>query len=395
MRRPRIKHAHLPVRYDDGRIRLGGVVRGIATEVHDPDGWVWELLRSLDGSRTVDQAVTDLAGEFPARSTDEIRRAVEDLVRAGYVEDVGAQAPDELSTTDRDRYGRGNALMSWMDLTPRPTGWDAQLRLLRARVVVVGLGGVGGAAALALATSGVGRLHCVDHDVVELSNLNRQLLFTERDLGRPKVEVATERLREYNSTVTVSGQRRAVDGQEALRELAEGSDVLLLAADRPQPIRRWANRACLAAGVAWVCGGYHGPQVSVGLYRPDGGPCHECARPGGQHRRARPLWETATRVHAANAVTANVTGLLAAHAVMSLITGVPALRTNCRYGFNLVTLQDGFAEGPRTARPDCPACGRAGLRARSAASTPPPHPPGGRRSPTGSSRPRQDNDQRG
>lgn len=355
MRRPRIKHVHLPVRYDNGRIRIGGVVRGIASELHDPDGWVWELLTALDGSRTTEQTVATLTGAFPARSAREVRSAIDDLVRAGYVED--AAAPEELSATDRDRYGRGRALMSWMDRTPRRTGWDAQLRLRRARVVVAGLGGVGGAAALALVTSGVGHVHCVDHDVVELSNLNRQLLFTEADIGRSKVAVAVNRLRAYNSTVTVTGEHRTVDGPDTVRELAAAADVLLLAADRPHPIRSWTNRACLATGTAWVCAGYHGPQVGVGLYRPGGGPCYECGLVA-RRERGRPLWDTVTRPHAANAVSANLTGLLAAHAAVSLVTGVPALRTNCRFGFNLVTLRDSVAVGPHTARSDCPACGR-------------------------------------
>ncbi|GAB3441850.1 ThiF family adenylyltransferase [Actinophytocola sediminis] len=353
------------MRYDTGRIRIGGVVHGIATDVHDPDGWIWALLGILDGSRTTDQAIAELITVFPARSADEVRSAIDDLVQAGYVEDAGAPPPAELSAAEQERYGRGLALLAWMDRTPLGTSRDAQSRLRRARVVVLGLGGVGGAGALALTISGVGHVHCVDGDVVELSNLNRQLLFTEQDVGRSKVAAATDRLRTYNSAVTVTGEQRTVDGPDAVRELVAGSDVLLLAADQPRQVRDWVNRVCLATGTSWVCAGYHGPQVGVGLYRP-GGPCYECARTAVRNRRLgrppRPLWAGAgsTRVQAANAVSANVTGLLAAHAVMSLITGVPALRTNCQFGFNLVTLQDSVAVGPPAAVPDCPACGRTG-----------------------------------
>jgi molybdopterin-synthase adenylyltransferase len=348
------------VLYDNDWIRIGGVVRGIASDVHDPDGWVWALLRSLDGSRTISQAVVDLHHLFPSTSEGEVRSAIEDLIQAGYVEDADEPPLEELTAADRERYGRGRALMSWMDLIPRRSSWDAQLCLRQARVTVVGMGGVGGAAALALATSGVGHVHCVDHDVVEMSNLNRQILFTERDLGRPKVEAATSRLREHNSAITVTGDQLAVSGPGLLGELAMGADVLLLAADQPPRIRSWANEACHATGTAWVSAGYHGPQVGVGLYRPGSGPCYDCVVTTEQRRHTalprRPPGKT--RPHAANAVSANVTGLLAAHATMSLITGVPALRANCQFGFNLVTLEDSVVLGPAAARPDCPTCGR-------------------------------------
>ena len=75
---------------------------------------------------------------------------------------------------------------------PRASSWDAQARLARSRVTVVGLGGSGAGAAAALAASGVGRLHCVDPDAVELSNLNRQVLYSEDDIGRPKVDAAVD-----------------------------------------------------------------------------------------------------------------------------------------------------------------------------------------------------------
>ncbi len=364
MFRPRIKFEHLPVRHGDDRIRIGGIVPGIASEVADPDGWVWALLETLDGSRTVDQVAVDLVRLFPARPETDVREAIEDLVRAGYVEDAAEVAPDELSKGERERYARSRALFRWMDRTPRVTSWEAQLLLRRARVVVVGVGGVGSTAALALVASGVGQVHCVDPDIVEVSNLNRQILFEERDVGRPKVDAAVDRLRSLNVHVDVTGERRAVDSTDALRTLVVGFDVLLLAADRPREIRTWANRACLDTGTAWVHGGYKGPQINIGLYGPGTGPCYDCGYAADRLRRsllpprvvmAAPHGDE--RPQAANAVTAGIAGSLSAHAVMSLITGVPALRTNCEFGLNLATLQDSRALGPPMPYVGCPGCG--------------------------------------
>ncbi|MDT7799355.1 MAG: molybdopterin-synthase adenylyltransferase [Actinomycetota bacterium] len=368
MPRPMIKPEHLPVRHGHDRIRIGGTVGGIAADIMDPDGWIWALLEALDGSRTTDQVVADLVRLHPARSGEEIREAVDDLVRAGYVEDASAPATCELTVAERERYGRSKALFRWMDRTPRRGGWDTQLLLRQSRVAVIGVGGVGCTAALALVVSGVGQVHCVEPDVVELSNLNRQILFTEHDVGRPKVDAALDRLRAHNSDVDVTGERLVVDGPTALRDLALRFDLLVLAADRPGEIRSWANQACQETGTCWVHAGYHGPQVVTGLYRPGAGPCHECARTAERERQAKAAPRTlatsagrTTRLYAASAVSAGIAGHLAAHAALSLLTGVPALRTNREIGFNLVTLEDSYALAPHAPRSDCPTCGpRAG-----------------------------------
>ncbi|MCO1578073.1 ThiF family adenylyltransferase [Crossiella sp. SN42] len=366
MQRPRIKPEHLPFRRGEDLVQIGGSIYGIANLIPDPDGAVWALLARLDGTRTVDQVVTDLVRLYPEHPAGTVHTAIEALARAGHLEDAAEPPPAELSDAEQERYGRSHALWRWIDLTPRSSSWNAQLALHQARVVVVGLGGVGSAAALALTVSGVGQVHCVEPDVVELSNLNRQILFTEDDLGQPKVEAAVRRLREHNSAIEVTGQRHVIDGPQVLRQLAIGCQVLLMAADTPREIRSWTNQACLDTGTAWVHGGYHGPRVNIGLYQPGTGPCHDCTGLAVAERRAaqpqRTLWPgtpSTTAAHAASAISAGYAGLMAAHAVMSLITGAPALQTNCEYGFSLVALDDCFTLSLSAPRPDCPACGRA------------------------------------
>lgn len=364
MKRPRIKFPHRPVRHGQDLVRIGGIVRGIGAFIPDPDGWVWALLERLDGSRTVEQVVGDMLSLFPDRPGHDVRLAIGELTRAGYLEDAAEAESDDLTVGDRERYSRSWMLYQWMDRVPRRTNWDTQVLLRRAKVVLLGLGGVGCSAALALTVSGVGHVHCVDRDVVELSNLNRQILYTEQDIGRPKTEAAVRRLREYNSSVRVTGEQRDIDGPDAVRAFSSEFDVVLLAADQPPAIRSWTNRACLNTGTAWVHGGYHGPLITVGVYRPGTGPCYDCFSTAEQagHTALPPGtgWSPATNVippQAANAVTAGMTGYLAAHATISLITDVPALRFNRRYGLNLVTLQTSLAYGLEAPHPRCPTCG--------------------------------------
>ncbi|MEU3627505.1 dinucleotide-utilizing protein [Amycolatopsis coloradensis] len=360
--RPRIKNEHRPVRFGDGWIRIGGKVFGIAAELRDPDGAVWALLEGLDGTRTVDQVALDLARRFPSCSVEEATAAVEKLVELGYVEDADEPACTALSARQRERHSNGRSLYRWIDLKRRSSSWDFQVRLAQARVVVVGVGGVGCTAALGLCMSGVGRLHCVDPDVIELSNLSRQILYTERDLGRLKVEVAVERLRAANSDIEVTGEPTRIGDVSSLRRLTVDCDVLVMVADEPSEIRDWANQACASTGTAWVYGGYHGPQVNLGIYRPGAGPCYECARLAERDLEAQrpPLetWPSAAGIpaHAANAVTAGVVGNLVAHAVMRLITDAPKLQLNCQYGFSLATMDHSFITSLAEPHSDCLAC---------------------------------------
>ncbi|MFD0813544.1 ThiF family adenylyltransferase [Amycolatopsis umgeniensis] len=362
MWRPRIKFEHRPVKYDDGLVRIGGNTPGITRGLRDPDGSVWMLLALLDGSRTVGQIADELVHRFPARSPREVKKAVDRLNTAGHLEDASEV---ELSGSERERYSRSRAFWRSVDRTPGRRGWDAQLRLRQARVVIVGVGGAGGAAARLLTMSGVGQLHCVDADVVELSNLNRQGLFTEQDLGRPKVKAALEQLRQHNSHVELTGSREHIVGPDQLRALAVTCDVLLMAADQPSTgeIRSWTNQACHATGTAWVHSGYDGPRISIGIFRPGSGPCYDCARAAEQHRRnvvsPRTAWapgDSMTREHAATASSASVAGDLAAHAVERLIIGTSGLAVNQEYGLNLATLGGYDTLRLEQPWPDCPTC---------------------------------------
>ncbi|MGW0846932.1 HesA/MoeB/ThiF family protein [Streptomyces sp. NPDC002787] len=364
MRRPRIKFSHRPVRYGEEHVRIGGIVPGVRGDLVDRDGWVWALLELLDGSRTVDSVAEAMTRSFPYRPAHLVRAAIDELVLAGHVEDAD-EPVSGLDEVTEERYSRSEAQFRWMDRSPLRTGWDAQMSLRQAGVVVIGLGGVGCTAALALVLSGVGRLHCVDRDAVELSNLNRQILYTEADVGQPKVAAAVSRLRSYNSTADITGAEVDIDGPSAARALAADFDVVLLAADTPGEIRSWTNRACLETGSSWVYAGYHGPLVTVGLHRPGEGPCADCG-PAEQRARLAALperteWSPGIDVvvpQAANAVSAGCAGTLAAHAVISLITGVPALPANRRFGLNLMTMES--VPVPEAAEPSplCPSCGR-------------------------------------
>jgi molybdopterin/thiamine biosynthesis adenylyltransferase len=349
MIKPRIKPEHLPFRVDAGLIRIGGMVGGIAGEIEDPAGSVWSLLEFMDGTRDTEQLVSAVLAEHPGEAEGDVRDAIAAMTDSGYVEDADSQDPAELSDREKERYCRSRSYFRWVDLVPRASTWEPQLALRQARVTVAGLGGAGGFAAMTLAASGVGNLHCVDGDAVEWSNLNRQVLFDEGEVGLAKVDAGVRRLRRLNSDISVTAERVRLR-EDDLELLAKECDVLLMTADNPPELRLWTNRACLAVGRPWVDVGYHGPLVSVGTYVPWVSACWECVRAG----------ELDIVGHSAEdaviAVSAGMSGILAAHAVIRLLTGVPPAAPGQVQAINLVQLNSPFVLSSER-RPDCPGCG--------------------------------------
>ncbi len=205
-----MKPEHGLFRMPDGRVRIGGSVYGVAAEVDDPRGLVWTMLSAADGTRSVEEIAARVVAEFQDEKPGAVAAAVHTFIDAGYLDNAAAGPPSQLSPREQQRYDRGRQFHRWLDMRRRDNSWEPQLRLKQARVTVLGLGGTGGTVALALAASGVGRIHCVDADVVELSNLNRQTQFDETDIGRPKADVTAGRLRRLNSDIEVTSERLTV-----------------------------------------------------------------------------------------------------------------------------------------------------------------------------------------
>ncbi|TDC63471.1 HesA/MoeB/ThiF family protein [Streptomyces hainanensis] len=358
MRRPRVKVEHLPHRHTEGLVRIGGDVYGLAAEIRDPHGWVWAALALLDGEHSPAGVIRRLCEDFPELSPRTAAGLVAELIDSGYVEDAADQStPEGLSVAEAERYGRNQAFFRRVDLRPRPGRWDAQLRLRNARVLVLGLGGTGSHAAWALAAAGTGRLHCVDADVVELTNLTRQALYTEADLGRPKVTAAASALRAVNSEVTVTTERRMVHTAAELTELLAGFDVLAMCADESpvEDVNIMASRACVAAGVPWVGGGYNGPLVSVGTYAPEG-PCYECVAAGEEARVAPGQPMPVIGGHGVIAPSAAISGQLVAYEIISLLTDTARQPPGYVRGVNLIA-PDHLVYVRHPAREGCELCG--------------------------------------
>jgi molybdopterin/thiamine biosynthesis adenylyltransferase len=223
-------------------------------------------------------------------------------------------------------------------------GGPGQQRLKAARVGVIGLGGVGGPAALYLAAAGLGTLRLIDDDAVALSNLQRQIAFDMADIGHPKVEAAAERLSALNPHVRIEPVTERLTDDNAAR-LLSGCDVVIDGTD-DFDTRFVVNAACFAAGVPLVSGALGRWSGQVGVFR--GRPCYNCLTPA-----APPDAETCARVGVVGAL-AGVVGSMAALEAVKLITRAGVALTG------RLLIYDGLGGTARTVvvgtDPRCPVC---------------------------------------
>src|SRR5882672_623638 len=365
MQRPRIKSVFPPIPRGDGRIRIGGGDFGIASELEDDEqAHAWHLLNLLDGTRTWDEILQDMRQVDPAIGPADVDQAIETLVQAGFVEDAAILPPPELTGSELERYSRNFEFFSYFQRPPAATE-DFQVRLRRARVTVLGLGGLGSYVALALAAIGVGDLLLIDHDTVELKNLNRQLLYTDADIGRSKVEAAALRLAEVNPHIRVTACEAMVDGVGSAHSAMAGRDLSVCAADRPRVLLyEWLNKAALEEGIAWIRGANDGLTVNLFLHVPRETACFACVETEAArtHSWYTPMQRYVVDVigdRTINPCIAPVAGMIGNLAALEAVKYLTGMARPVIYGRKLAIdiqrMETSFAEGRRL--DDCPACG--------------------------------------
>lgn len=249
---------------------------------------------------------------------------------------------DPLTPAERVRYSR--------HLLIPAVGEAGQLRLKHAAVLLVGTGALGSPAALYLAAAGVGRLGLVDADVVELSNLHRQILHGESSVGKPKWESAAARLREVNPHVRVEPHPVRFTPDNAL-EIAGMYDVIVDGSDN-FPTRFLTNDAGFFLRKPVVYGAIHRFEGQAGVFAPHlGGPCYRCLLP----RLPAPGSVPSCREAGVLGVLPGIIGSLQAMETLKLILGIGTVP------LGRLTIYQALASSFRTLRvardPQCRLCG--------------------------------------
>ena len=348
----------------DGRLYLLCAATGEDYAIEDPSDAERALLRSLEVGGPWERLVSGIVAEAPATSERELFGALETLIELGVVEEGGESAGGALTPTELDRYDRQLAYFG--ELLPYGESSAAcQERLKHARVVVLGLGGLGSWAVWSLACAGVGTIVGVDGDDVERSNLNRQILYADADVGRPKAACARHAIERFNPDVELVPVARRLASEDAVAEVVAGADFVVEAADWPvHLIGRWVNRACVASRVPHASASQFPPFVRIGpTVVPGRTACLECREAAA--REDQPLFDELVAFRQRRQARAATFGpacgligsLLATEAVHHL-TGVAAPATLGRaLMVDLRTLEVSWERAERQAA--CPCCARA------------------------------------
>jgi len=240
-----------------------------------------------------------------------------------------------LTPNERERYDR--------QIMIGEIGQGGQERLKRSQVVIAGAGGLGSPIAIYLTAAGIGRIRMIDHDQVTLSNLNRQILHWEEDIGSKKVDSARKKLRSLNSAVEIEAITESIT-EESVSRLVSGCDVIVDAADN-LPTRYILNRCAVEKNIPFFHGAVNGFEGRVMTIIPGETACLRCMYRGPVPQEKFPVMGVAPAV----------IGSIQATEVIKYLLGIGKLLTNRLLVYD--GLKVAFGEFRVNRNPNCDHCG--------------------------------------
>ena len=317
---------HVPRAYLESRIE--GVV---------PDRDAHIVLYCASGNRSAYAART-LSEDLGYRNVESMTGGITLWKDRGYEVVV----PRTLTPEQRDRYSRHLLLPE--------VGMEGQLKLLDARVLLLGAGGLGAPTALYLAAAGVGTLGIVDNDTVDLSNLQRQVIHAQSRVGERKVDSAEATIADLNSDVRVVKYPVRIDASNIM-EIIEGYDVIVDGLDN-FPTRYLLNDASVRLRIPVVSASILGFDGQLSVFKPYEGPCYRCLYPVPPPAELAP----SCGANGVLGVLPGTMGLLQATEVIKLIVGIgePLIGRLLLYE----ALSATFTELKVRRDPECPICSR-------------------------------------
>src|SRR5438132_4532622 len=315
-------------------IPCGSLESRIESRVPDHSAPVVLYCASGDRSAFAAKTLEELGYERPVS----LAGGFTDWKRNGY--DI--VLPTTLSPEKRTRYSR--------HLLIPEVGEEGQLRLLDSRILLIGAGGLGSPASLYLAAAGVGRLGIVDADVVDETNLQRQIVHSIDSLGEPKTDSARRRLEGLNPDVEVVAFRERLTSENVERILEPGWAVIVDGADN-FPTRYLVNDASVWHGIPVVHGSIFRFEGQVTVFKPGEGPCYRCLFPSPPPPELAPSCAEGGVL----GVLPGVIGSLQANEALKLAVGIGEPLVGRLLLFD--ALETTLDEVKLRRDPDCPVCG--------------------------------------
>ncbi|NBI13625.1 ThiF family adenylyltransferase [[Haemophilus] felis] len=249
---PKIKKAY-PVVFTEGKVYVGGF--GKITEYDDQYGFVKSIFEMIDGVNSISEITEKMLYKHNALTKGDILEFINDLNEEGFIEDNALIGSDVLDDYEMSRYHRNiNFFSSFLKLDQNK--FSIQKKISDSRIGILGLGGLGSHIVYDLAGLGVGKIKAIEFDQVELSNLNRQILYNFNDVGKDKAELAKKRINEFNPKVDFEYKKIMVSSSQDIEDFFHDVDLLILVADRPKTkLANWVNEAICKLGIPLFCAG--------------------------------------------------------------------------------------------------------------------------------------------
>jgi molybdopterin/thiamine biosynthesis adenylyltransferase/rhodanese-related sulfurtransferase len=327
-------HEYQEAHLENGRLVPPGLL-GDEIEAAAPDKSARTILYCRSGNRSA-----LAAAQMQALGYENVASMAGGIL-AWQEQGLPVVAASGMSAEQRDRYSRHTLLPE--------VGVDGQLKLLNAKVLLLGAGGLGAPTALYLAAAGIGKLGLVDDDVVDASNLQRQVIHNTERIGMPKTESARKTIEALNPDVEVVEHRMRLDASNILGIL-EGYDIIVDGADN-FPTRYLLNDASVRLRKPVVSASILSFDGQISTFVPFEGPCYRCLYPTPPPAEMAP----SCSANGVLGVMAGTMGTLQANEVIKLVLGVgdPLVGRLLLYE----ALGTRFTELKVRRDPDCPICG--------------------------------------
>ena len=347
---------------------------GRSLTIRDDDEFLYTALRALDGTRSLRATYEALPQRFRDLYVFEMMLDVVRQLDAHRLFENVSRLEDEAMLLSEYEVARWNRNFEFFNaFCPlRGSKLVVQKRIRDARIVLLGVGGVGTHALLDLVSLGFSHIKAVDFDKIELSNLNRQILYGESDVGRKKIDAAKDAIERYigPNRHDITFHDIYLDGPQAIAPLVQGADVVIACVDRPTNVVSWINEACVKAGVPFTGGGVDTTRTCTYTIIPGKSGCIECWRrstlaSGGPAMQrimdlelSRDVGKLPPRPAIVNLVSVQVGFLMSE--VLKIVTGIaPPSAVNKLVAFDFETMRTADAE---TWERDvgCPVCSSCG-----------------------------------
>jgi sulfur-carrier protein adenylyltransferase/sulfurtransferase len=262
---------------------------------------------------------------------------------------IGIAAPSPRDEKPRASLSKEEVMRYSRHLIMPEVGMDGQLKLKQAKVLCIGTGGLGAPLGLYLAAAGVGRIGLVDFDVVDSTNLQRQVLFGTSDVGRPKITAAADRLRNLNPDIQIDTFETHLSSENAL-DILKDYDIVVDGTDN-FPTRYLVNDACVILGKPNVYGSIFRFEGQITIFGYPDGPCYRCLYP----EPPPPGLVPSCAEGGVLGVLPGIVGTIQAAETLKLIIGKGDPLVGRLLLFDALAMK--FRELKLRKNPDCPVCG--------------------------------------